>query len=103
MLHHFCLPQVSFHHNRPAVCKQTKKLALRYTFVVTADPGAAQLSREEKQAVQQLLNNNDEQHRTVIGANLRQTVNFLTAVEQQLTPPPEPAIWGGAQPAPPGY
>jgi hypothetical protein len=40
--------QVSYTYNKPTVCKQTGKLALRYTFIVTADPEAAQLSREQK-------------------------------------------------------
>lgn len=84
--------QVSYTYNKPTVCKQTGKLALRYTFIVTADPEAAQLSREQKQAVQELLNNNDDQHRTVIAATLRQTFNILTTMEQQISPPPEPSI-----------
>lgn len=61
---------------------------LRYIMVVTAEPGAEQLTQEQRESVQQLLNNEDGEHKTVIGASLSQAFTFLIAMEEQLPPPP---------------
>jgi hypothetical protein len=53
--------------------------------VVTADPDAPQLTDEQRQSVRELLDNDDGEHKTVIGATLTQTHHLLAALKAELT------------------
>lgn len=79
-----CALQVTYNYNNPKQFVDQNHAALRFTVVVTADPEAAGLSAEQRAAVQQLLDNGDGQHKTVIAATLQQTRHLLTVLGEQL-------------------
>lgn len=80
---HPCLPlQVAFFSNKSS--QGADRRTLRYTVVVTADLSSPHLTSEQRQAVMELTNNNDGLHRTVIGATMAQTHNFLNALKVEL-------------------
>lgn len=79
-----CALQVTYNYNNPKQFVDQNHAPLRFTVVVTADPAAAGLSAEQRAAVQQLLDNGDGQHKTVIAATLQQTRHLLTVLQEQL-------------------
>jgi hypothetical protein len=74
--------QVTYNFNNP---KQQGTIPLRYTIVVTAEPDSLQLTPEQREGVRELLNNDDGNHKTVIGATLKQTRHLLSVIREQLS------------------
>jgi hypothetical protein len=74
--------QVTYNYNNP---KQQGQVPLRYTIVVTAEPTSQQLTPEQREGVRELLNNDDGNHKTVIGATLKQTRHLLNVMREQLS------------------
>jgi hypothetical protein len=85
--------QVAFNFNTHKQCAKTGKAPVRYTMVVTGEPDAPQLSEEQRQAVQLLLDNSDGKHKVLVGASLKQARHFVQALYWELRPSESPYLW----------
>jgi hypothetical protein len=86
MLRQWVPSQVAYNFNKPVQCEREHTAPLRFTVVVTADPDAPQLTDKQRQSVRELLDNDDGNHKSVIGATLTQTHHLLAAMKAELQP-----------------
>lgn len=71
--------------NQPSHFEAKNIQSLRYTVVVAANLDAPGLTQDQRQAVQVLLDNAGDGHKTVIGATLQQAQHFLDCIKEQLS------------------